>query len=175
VWGRRAQPACLRSIPRIYPRSFSGPHLVARSPRARGICRMLRICGQWYCGQSFMRFCVKGHMIFAGSCGEGCQFRQVVRVGRFTGLPYSAAARSGALSCAPAFPRFWRDGFEVNEDLGVYIVKRVWVLFQLPRILWSGNICGGLAQGRKPHGGSEGPCIWPLLTFLRGGGPMPLG
>ena len=55
---------------------------------------MLRNCGQWYCGLSFVRFCVKGHMIFAGPCGEGCQFRQVAREGGLRGSctapPYGA-------------------------------------------------------------------------------------
>ena len=62
-------------------------------------------------------------MVFAGPCGEGCQSKQVVRVGRITGLLYGAAVRSGAHSCALAFSRFWRDMFQFTEELGVYIYR----------------------------------------------------
>ncbi len=60
------------------------------------------------------------------------------------------------------------------EKLGVTVVWGFWCDF-LPGILSSGYIIGGLAQGRKPHGGSERPRVRPPLIFLRGGGPMPLG
>ena len=63
--------------------------------------------------------------------------------------------------------------------IGVCGVMRVWNIglfsFWVPGILRSGNFFGGLAQGRKPHGGSERPRIGPPLTFMRGGGPRPLG
>jgi hypothetical protein len=39
-------------------------------------------------------------------------------------------------------------------------------------IHWSGNIFGGLAQGRKPHGGSERPYCRPPLTFIGRSGPL---
>ena len=64
----------------------------------------------------------------------------------------------------------------IAEKLGTRAVLGFWCSFCVPGILWlTGNICGGLAQGRKPHGGSERQCIRPPLTFLREGGLMPLG
>jgi len=50
-----------------------------------------------------------------------------------------------------------------------------WCYSWVPGILLLGYIIGGLAQGRKPHGGSERPRVRPPLIFLKGGGPRPLG
>ena len=99
-------------------------------------------------------------MFFAGPCGEGWQFKQLVRAGRITGLLDGAAVRGVVHS---------------SVLLGVYIVKRVWFLVLLPRLLRYGNIFGGLAQGRKPHGGSKRPYCRPPLTILIGDGPRSLG
>jgi hypothetical protein len=88
--------------PRVCPLSVSKPHLVAKSPRARGSSRILSVCGQWYFGEIFLRFCVKEKMV-ACPCVEDCQFRQRDIIDRFMRRMYNAAVRSGAYSCAPAF------------------------------------------------------------------------
>ncbi len=59
-------------------------------------------------------------------------------------------------------------------------VGKVWGIdflsFWVPGILWvSGYFFEGLAQGRKPHGGFEGPCFRPPMISLIDGGPRPLG
>jgi hypothetical protein len=97
-----------------------------------------------------------------------------MRAGAITGLLYCVAVRDGVRSRVVAFSSLWGDKVAVFLELGVYIVRRVWFLFCLFGILWFGNIFG-LAQGRKPHGGFEGPCSGPPLIFVRGGGPRPLG
>ena len=74
-------------------------------------------------------------------------------------------------------------GNTCNGVGGVFIkggcgVREVWNIgffsFWLPGLLRSGNIFGGVTQGRKLHGGSERPYCRPSLTFFRGGGPKPL-
>ncbi len=61
-----------------------------------------------------------------------------------------------------------------------YGVRRIWGIgfrfVLVPGVLWVPvNFFGGLAQGRKAHGGSEGPCFMPPLISLIGGGEGPSG
>ena len=160
---------------RVWPPSVSRLHIATKHPHARRSSQTMGICERWDLGYKFISCCNREQVSFACLCVEGGRFMQVVRVCMSSGRLCGVAVRSVARSCAPALFCVSRDRFAVTRELGERIILRVWCSFWLPGILWlSRNNYGGLAQGRKPHGGSERPCNRPPLTFLRGGGPRPL-
>jgi len=73
---------------------------------------------QWYFGEMYVRFCVPEYLGFAD---RGCQFMQVVMVGRFPGGLRGALAWCSARG-APAFPRCCIDNIAVPVNLGICVV-----------------------------------------------------
>ncbi len=71
-----------------------------------------------------------------------------------TGRMYGTTVRSIAQSHSPAFFGICGNRYAVTEEWGI-LIFRYWIRDHLLGVLWSGNLFGGLAQGRKPHGGSE--------------------
>jgi hypothetical protein len=116
----------------------------------------------------------KGGGGLTGPRGEGCHVRHGVCM--LTEYLYNAIVQCGVWSRAkyslaleemgPRSQKFW--GLRESGGFGL--------VFGVPGILWvPGYFFGVLTQGRKPHGGFEGPRFRPPLIFLRGGGPRPLG
>ena len=133
-----------------------------------GICELRFFLGKFFSHDTW------DHAVVASPCADSYQFRQGVGTYMYTRRPYGVA-RGGARSRVLAPFRAWEDDSAFAEKLGARAIWEFWCGFWVPGILKFGKFFGGPPHGRKPHGGSERPRIKPPLTFLRGGGPRPLG